>query len=443
MSIPIVTIHLADREHLGWVLAQAKHSNPKSNIFLIGDPSSNHYRFIEHEDIGNYFQEAQEFQKIYRHLSRNSLSYELLCFQRWFVLKKFMESQKIEKCLCIDSDVMLYAPLEEEQKKIADFDWALYNKWVPHCVFVNNLRILDEFCRFLIELYTNSSKLEILESEYKNSPTGKVVNICDMTAFRKFYRLNSSKIGDLSKIINDSTYDKNINRSEGFEMYNGIKNIFFIEKQPFGRHLELNKEIKFNAIHFQGYAKVHVKDYFTGELSLKEIISWGSQAPKNKTQGNQRSGENNCNSDFKREKPEKRYVVIPLKVGEINFIIFPDWSDPEHSLCRDLEKVIRAIATHPDTSKITLLVDLGNISREEANLVLSGIILNLFMQEDLEIREEPDISLVGQLDEMQWKALLNLIQARIRLEKENKQAIAAVKAETLPVYELDSLLPTR
>ncbi len=438
MSIPIITIHLADREHLGWVLAQARQSNPQSHIFLIGDYSSNHYKFVDHEDIGSYFQEAEKFKKIYRHFSHNSLTYELLCFQRWFVLKSFMEAQKIDKCLCIDSDVMLYADIEEEQKKFSCFDLALYKKWIPHCVFVNNLKTLSEFCEFLIALYTNSSNLERLELEFKNYPPDK--SICDMTAFHKFCNLNSSRIGDLSIIINDSTYDNNINSPEEFEMYNDRKNIFFREKQPFCRQLSLNKEIKFNALHLQGYAKRYVEEYFTGDISAKEIIQGKI---KNAKASSQAENTTNNSSSIKRLNSGKRYVAIPLKLGEINLIIFPDWSEVEDSLLQDLERVIRAIATHPDRSKITLLVDLGNSSHEEVNLVLSSIILNLFMEEDLEAIEEPDISLISQLDEMQWKALLNLIQARIVLEKENKQAIAAVKAETIPICEIDSLLQTR
>jgi hypothetical protein len=377
MSIPIVTIHLAAREHLEWVLAQAKHSNPHSDVFLIGDSSSSHYRFIEHEDINDYFQEAQEFKNIYRHFSKNSWSYELICFQRWFVLKSFMDTRKIEQCLCIDSDVMLYANIEAEQKKFAKFDFALYQKWQPHCVFINNLNVLKKFCAFLLGFYKSPSKLKELNLEIETKSDNQVINVCDMIFFKIFCNLNSEKIGDLSIIINDSVYDNNINISEGFEMSNGMKNIFLLENQPFCRNLILDKDIRFNALHFQGYSKRYIQEYFTGDISFKESINWGGEG----------GGEvRNLG---------KNYVALPLKLGEMNLIIFPDWSDLQHSLERELERVFRGVATHPDRSKITLLVNLGNTSYEDANIFLSGIILNLFMQEDLEVNEEPEISLVG------------------------------------------------
>ncbi len=131
-------------------------------------------------------------------------------------------------------------------------------------------------------------------------------------------------------------------------------------------------------------------------------------------------------------------TLLPLNLKDINLIVFPDWTQAGEAVSLHLEQFIKAIATHPDRSHITLLVDTSGISEEDANLLLSGVAMNLLMQEDLDVTEEAEISLVGQLHEMQWKALLNLVQARIVLEKENKQAIAQVGAQTLPIFELES-----
>ncbi len=132
-------------------------------------------------------------------------------------------------------------------------------------------------------------------------------------------------------------------------------------------------------------------------------------------------------------------TLLPLNLKEVNFIVFPDWSQPEEAICSDLEQVIRAIAMHPDRSRITLLADIGNISEEEANLALSAAAMNLFLQEDLDVSDGPEISLVGKLSEIQWEALLPRIQARLALRNENKGAIVAAKAENAPLYEIDSL----
>jgi glycosyltransferase involved in cell wall biosynthesis len=131
--------------------------------------------------------------------------------------------------------------------------------------------------------------------------------------------------------------------------------------------------------------------------------------------------------------------LVHPRLRDINFIIFPDWSLSEDHLSQELSRVIKAIATHPDRSYITLLVDTTGISEEEANLLLSGVAMNLLMQEDLDVTEEAEISLVGQLGELQWKALLPRIHARIILEQENKQAIAHPRTQSLHSFELENL----
>jgi len=131
-------------------------------------------------------------------------------------------------------------------------------------------------------------------------------------------------------------------------------------------------------------------------------------------------------------------TLLPLNLKDINLIVFPDWSQSEESLCLDLEQVIKVIATHSDSSQMTLMVDTGNISDEDAALILSSVSMNLLLQEDLDVSEGPEISLIGKLGKIQWEALLPRIHARIVLEKENQGAIAEVGAEHIPFCELES-----
>jgi len=127
-----------------------------------------------------------------------------------------------------------------------------------------------------------------------------------------------------------------------------------------------------------------------------------------------------------------------LNLKDINLIIFPDWSQPEESLGLELERVVRAIATHPDKSKIALLVDSSNISEEDANLALSSVAMNLLMEEDLDVSEGPEISLIGVLSKNQWSALIPRLYGRIVLENESREAIAALGYQEIPSYLLDS-----
>jgi hypothetical protein len=132
-------------------------------------------------------------------------------------------------------------------------------------------------------------------------------------------------------------------------------------------------------------------------------------------------------------------TLLPLKLNAINFIIFPDWNADEELLGMELTQIISAIASHPDKNRTTLIIDRTNILEEDANMFLSSIAMNLMMAEELDVSEGPEISLVSELSEIQWPALLPKIQGRIPLENENEEAIASAKAENIPVQNIDSL----
>ncbi|WP_414579013.1 hypothetical protein [Anabaena sp. CCY 9402-a] len=127
----------------------------------------------------------------------------------------------------------------------------------------------------------------------------------------------------------------------------------------------------------------------------------------------------------------------------MNLIIFPDWSQSEESINLELAQVIKTLGTHSESSKITLLIDTTNSANEDAELLLSSITMNLLMEEDLDITDGLEISLIGNLANIQWKALLPQIHGRIILEHENQQALIQAKTETLTSYKLESFSQVR
>ncbi|MEH2040891.1 FkbM family methyltransferase [Nostoc sp.] len=116
-------------------------------------------------------------------------------------------------------------------------------------------------------------------------------------------------------------------------------------------------------------------------------------------------------------------TILHLNLKAINLIIFPDWSQPEDLISLDLETVIKTLADYSDSQQTTLIIDTSGIASEEAAILLSGVTMNLLMQEDLDITEGLEISFLGNLANIQWAALLPRISTRIILEYENKQAI--------------------
>ncbi|MGK7920323.1 MAG: methyltransferase type 11, partial [Trichodesmium sp.] len=125
-----------------------------------------------------------------------------------------------------------------------------------------------------------------------------------------------------------------------------------------------------------------------------------------------------------------------LSLRDINLIIFPDWSCEEEELYQDFARVLIAIASHPDKGRINLLVDTSNISEEDADMALSSMVMNLMMEQEFDVEEGPDISLVGELSQIQWEVLLTLIKGKIVLENENGEAIAKLGAYEIPIFQI-------
>jgi hypothetical protein len=140
------------------------------------------------------------------------------------------------------------------------------------------LDALCAFCDFVMKCYQDESLLDQLKQRIISN---KEPGISDMILLNEFRSLNPSQIAELSAIIDNSTYDQNINFAEHFEMENGIKKIIWIDGKPFGRHVKSGNLIKFNVLHFQGRSKVSIKDYFTGGLCYsQEKDKWSLKSPK-------------------------------------------------------------------------------------------------------------------------------------------------------------------
>ncbi|MFB2771714.1 glycosyltransferase family 4 protein [Pelatocladus sp. BLCC-F211] len=136
-------------------------------------------------------------------------------------------------------------------------------------------------------------------------------------------------------------------------------------------------------------------------------------------------------------------TLLSLNLKEINLIVFPDWLQPEEFISLELAQVIKTLATHPDSCNMTLLIDTNNIATEDADLLLSSVTMSLLMEEDLDITDGLEISLVGNLAEIQWKVLLPRLHGRIILQNENQQALIQAKADNITSYELASFSQAR
>lgn len=129
-----------------------------------------------------------------------------------------------------------------------------------------------------------------------------------------------------------------------------------------------------------------------------------------------------------------------LRLRDVNWMIFPDWNQSEESVGLELQQVIQTLATQPDSQKTTLLIDTSNIDIEDAQMFLSSIAMNLMMEEDLDITDELEISLIEDLNDIQWATLLPKIDARIVMKCDNQAAVGKLSLSALSQLEIESFM---
>lgn len=291
-AYPIIVLHKGSSDYLKICLAQAKFSNPNSRIILLGDETNETLAKqvgAEHYLICNYFSKAQEFAKIYKHYSTNPYDYELFCFQRWFVVDEFINSEGLDKFLHIDSDVLLYADFSKELEFIDfinNYDLT-YSHVSAHTSFFNSRRALCEFCNFIFEIFSDDSFV----AQFEKCPDNDKIYfkqgsfeleltkpLSDMTLVYFFTKLNRLKCLDFTKV----DFQKgciNLNFSSNSMQCSSFGNIcytvfdncnipYFIDTRD-----SVPKLLKMHSIHFQGWKKGLMSKYctFDKKEQIKQI----------------------------------------------------------------------------------------------------------------------------------------------------------------------------
>jgi len=158
---------------------------------FLNDTETKNSTKVTYININHYFKSANEFAKIYKYLtpsddgkiSLQHYEYELRCFQRWFVLKEYLEAQQSERIFYSDSDSVVFTNMTEVcgkergrcsaivniEDQLHDFHWVgagESSSWT--------LKSITDLCTFITAMY--KSYVKTLELKYK---AGSIV--CDMS----------------------------------------------------------------------------------------------------------------------------------------------------------------------------------------------------------------------------------------------------------------------
>lgn len=272
MSYPVIFVHYGNPDYLKYTLLQAKEFN--SEVILIGDETNNIYPFVTHYNITDYYENAAEFKKVYKHLSTRDIKYELFCFERWFIIENFMQKHNLQKCFYQDSDNMLYINVNDFSNKYYN-DVPLVSFYSTGCnFFINSLDAFQKFCSFIKNHYSDENLFNELQVE--NNELQKVNNpgICDMYLFVRFTKQHTSIWKDLLEPTDDSFFCINILVLQEFENLVATypkKKIYYIDGDFYCKKINSNKYFKCNNLQFQGVSKPYIPYFYRHSLKQQLI----------------------------------------------------------------------------------------------------------------------------------------------------------------------------
>lgn len=266
---PVVYIHKWTHKYLEISIQQSLKKNKR--VILIWDENNKkiaekywiEWASFDENNINN-------FRKYYKHNKQNTnYEFELMCFERWFVLLEIIKKYKIDRCLYIDSDILYYWNVDEEFKRIEKY-WnyeLAYPNFSWHTTYIFSQNSLKDLCDFMLKCYKDKDLYERL----LNRPLIYQPWISDMSIFQLYKFYYPVKVFDLTKDYWDKiVYDGFINFSEWYKTlfwkkYFTIKNNkIFVYK---------NKEkYETKTLHFQMHMKAFMWMIFHKKVRLFRIL---------------------------------------------------------------------------------------------------------------------------------------------------------------------------
>jgi hypothetical protein len=271
-GIPIFFFHIdvgefyyigADRfTSLDIALRQATLASPNSDVILLTDKVRPLNFEVIQIPIASYTDNIADFEKSYIHISNNTQPYELTCFARWFIIRNFIRQHEIRRFCVLDSDIMLFSPIEvfaaEFSAPFRAGNWAWAN-------FFSDVGALDLMCDYFSDVFANHKLLDEL-AEKINQRIGRR-HISDMQLL--------FELPERSPVFLDQSgfpakgFDNSVRKDDG--VYLRFEHPHFMHTQfmlgstkyltigqdgvPLARRNKDGADIPFHLLHFQGPAK--------------------------------------------------------------------------------------------------------------------------------------------------------------------------------------------
>jgi hypothetical protein len=261
-------------------LEQARLSNPDAIILLLTDAPQRLTCSLRVEQF--FFGQLEtplhtEFLRRYYHISTNPEGFEKFCFSRWFYIQAAMKIKGLARALCVDSDCMIFASMDELfQKFYLGGPLTICQTGSPHCALVNGdlTPVLENF----VETFDPSRKqehqerFETLRSE--RWVLSDMCVLCDLVS-------KGGATGYWYSTRSDAVITAIMNAAEGFVVWPGkhpLKRVLWRQEEgwlvPYLKP-EKGEWVRALALHYKGGSKRKMRRFNKPAPILpQEIRCW-------------------------------------------------------------------------------------------------------------------------------------------------------------------------
>ena len=269
--IPIFIHHEGKAHYLQEVIWQTEKYNEQ--VILFGDKSNSNMT-SNWVDVTHFHSNLwDEFMEYFENMSFYPYDYSVQIFKRFFIFYDYLETNNLEKFVCLDSDVLVYVNFSM-MSRLNEYKVALC---VPQDQ--SNLRIaagagcsywtkeaLRSFIFFCIDNYRDNRGW--LEEKYafhvKNHLPG---GVCEMNLLYMWYLDHVEETWNWIEYNATGVIDQNFGLSENYiqneykmDRYGVGKAIRFVGKQPYFI-LQDGRFVPALAIHFGGGSKMYIRSF--------------------------------------------------------------------------------------------------------------------------------------------------------------------------------------
>jgi hypothetical protein len=281
-ELPIIFFQAGDAQHLPHTFWQARHWAGSSPLILLGDKANRHYRGLEHVPIRDFASAVPRLRDLYVHISSNTPEFEFFCLARWLVMGEFARRQGLREFLYLDSDVLIYAKPADIVQRVSACRMAV--EWIgnmgatfagicPAVTYIRDPTVLQEIEASMVQIYSNPKEIENMRVSTEELVRKKLGGVSDMLLLARYAHQLGEGVFNLWEPGKDGLVDINIAQAAGFRLREGLKEIEFRDKQPYGFYEPTQRWVRLSTLHFVGASKKKMHQYLGRPSNLSLIYA--------------------------------------------------------------------------------------------------------------------------------------------------------------------------